>query len=120
MSQDHAREYIICYDIGEPKRLSRIHRMLKRIALPLQYSVFYTRMSERQRNKLAELLEKRIDPLEDDLRIYPLPPQYNVQYLGCEPFMEGLIPGGQTGTWEPAIDKLLSREAQRQDQEDGE
>ncbi len=45
MSANHAREFIISYDIADPKRLSRIHRMLKRLAMPLQYSVFYARMS---------------------------------------------------------------------------
>ena len=34
------REYIICYDITCPRRLGRIHRVLKRLANPLQYSVF--------------------------------------------------------------------------------
>ena len=34
------RETIICYDICCPRRLGRIHRYLKRVAYPLQYSVF--------------------------------------------------------------------------------
>jgi len=33
-------EYIICYDITCPRRLGKIHRLLKQSALPLQYSVF--------------------------------------------------------------------------------
>lgn len=107
MSKDHAREYIISYDIADPKRLGKIHRLLKKLAIPLQYSVFYTRMTERQREKLAQLLDKKICPQEDDIRIYPLPAGYNVDYLGTEPFLEGLYPQGQKGQWTAAIDNLL-------------
>ncbi len=114
MSIDHRREYIISYDIGDPKRLQRIHRMLKRLAIPLQYSVFYTSMSERQRGKLADLLGRKIEPKEDDVRIYPLPSGYNVQYLGQPPFMEGLHPGAQSGQWTDAIDDILADEARKQ------
>ena len=71
MSRHHNREYIITYDIADPKRLNRIHRMLKRLAIPLQYSVFYIRMSDHQRDKLARLLERKINTREDDIRIYP-------------------------------------------------
>ena len=118
MSKDHAREYIISYDIADPKRLGRIHRMIKRLAMPLQYSVFYTRMSERQRDKLANLLENKINPKEDDIRIYPLPNGYNVQYLGQNPFGEGLQLVRQNGHWQAAIDQELAKAQKRLKQQE--
>jgi len=118
MSKDHTREYIISYDIADPKRLGRIHRMIKRLAMPLQYSVFYTRMSERQRDKLTDLLENKINPKEDDIRIYPLPNGYNVQYLGQNPFGEGLQLTRQNGHWKAAIDQELAKAQKRLKQQE--
>ena len=115
MSKNHIREFIISYDIADPKRLQRIHRMLKKLALPLQYSVFYARMSEHQRDKLSNLLERKINPREDDIRIYPLPPKYNIQYLGQEPFIQGLHLSGQGGEWHSVeVQMVLDNEEKRQ------
>lgn len=71
MSQ--AKPHIIAYDISDPKRLARIHRFLKKQATPLQYSVFYTLLTPVECKKLYKQLENRIDPAQDDVRIYPLP-----------------------------------------------
>ena len=114
MSKHHRREFIIAYDIADPRRLSRIHRMLKRLAMPLQYSVFYAQMSDHQRDQLAKLLENEIDNKEDDIRIYPLPRAYSVQYLGEDPMLEGLHPDGLNGDWEAAVQSVLDRTERRQ------
>ena len=33
-------DYIICYDITNRRRLGRVHSLLKKHAVPLQYSLF--------------------------------------------------------------------------------
>ncbi len=66
-------EYLICYDIAEPKRLNRLHRHLKKWAAPLQYSVFLMSGDERQLERCMQQAAKIINSTEDDLRAYPLP-----------------------------------------------
>ena len=65
--------YVISYDIGNPKRLLRIHHYLKGLALPIQYSVFYFEGSEVELKKCIAKLTTMIDSKEDDVRCYPLP-----------------------------------------------
>ncbi len=67
--------YLISYDIGNPKRLSKIHRFLKKHAIPIQYSVFYAKLTIEERKQLLEALEQKINPKEDDIRCYPLAPK---------------------------------------------
>jgi CRISPR-associated protein Cas2 len=66
-------DYIICYDITDPKRLSRMHRHLQKHAMPIQYSVFFFNGTERQLETCLEIAVSLIDPDADDLRAYPLP-----------------------------------------------
>jgi len=73
MSRSKKTPYIIAYDIGNPKRLVKIHRFLKKQAMPLQYSVFYAKLSKPELETLIKALDNRIVDAEDDIRIYPLP-----------------------------------------------
>ena len=36
---------LLCYDIRDPKRLQKVHREVKKVGMPLQYSVFYIEMN---------------------------------------------------------------------------
>ncbi|MEZ5537196.1 MAG: CRISPR-associated endonuclease Cas2 [Thiolinea sp.] len=65
--------HIVCYDIRCPKRLGRVHRYLKKRAIPLQYSVFLAQLDEKKRDKVLRDLRVIINLQQDDVRIYPLP-----------------------------------------------
>ena len=39
MPADVERQYLLCYDIREPGRLTRVHRYLTSVAIPLQSCV---------------------------------------------------------------------------------
>lgn len=82
-------EFVICYDISDPKRLSRLHRLLTKCAVPLQYSVFLFRGDERQLGRWLEQAAGIIDPKTDDLRAYPLPARGIKARLG-----KPALPGG--------------------------
>lgn len=66
-------EYLIAYDITNPKRLARVHRALSKVAMPIEYSVFYAVLDPRQIVRHLAEISALIDPSSDDLRCYPLP-----------------------------------------------
>ncbi len=73
MAINQPRLCLVCYDIADPRRLLRVHRYLRETGLPVQYSVFAIRLTPRQLALLLQDLNRRIEPREDDVRIYPLP-----------------------------------------------
>jgi len=66
--------WLICYDIADPRRLKRVHKIVRRFASPFQYSVFRRSATRREIVDLLTDLEHVIDPRRDDLRAYPLRP----------------------------------------------
>jgi CRISPR-associated protein Cas2 len=83
--------YLIAYDIGDPRRLARLHRYLKGEALALQYSVFFGTFTAAGIERLEDEIAARIDPRQDDVRIYPLPADFQVWALGASaPLPEGV------------------------------
>ncbi|WP_337627862.1 CRISPR-associated endonuclease Cas2 [Duodenibacillus massiliensis] len=66
-------QYVLAYDISDPRRLQKAHAFLSSVALPIQYSVFLLDGNERQCQECVEALKKIIDLKTDDLRIYALP-----------------------------------------------
>lgn len=83
--------HIIAYDIANPKRLGRVHRYLKKIALPLQYSVFLIEMDAERRDKVLKHLRTLIHPRQDDIRVYPLPNEPEWVKLGKALWDDGLL-----------------------------
>lgn len=75
--------YIVCYDIVDDKRLSKIFRFLKQSGIHIQYSVFYCRLTWEELLKLKIELKGIIDDKKDDVRIYPLPSDSKTIVMGC-------------------------------------
>jgi len=73
MALNAPRDWLIGYDIRDPRRLVRLHRFLKDVAAPVQYSVFAMRATPGRIGRLACDIEARIHLKEDDVRIYPVP-----------------------------------------------
>jgi len=63
-------KYLICYDIRDPKRLIKLHNYLKRVALPLQYSLFLLEGNTKLKTQCMLSASKIINPKVDDLRCY--------------------------------------------------
>lgn len=75
--------YLVCYDISDPKRLNRVFRHMKGIGIHLQYSVFHCTLTWAELNELKRRLKELIDAKYDDIKIYPLPANCKIIVLGC-------------------------------------
>lgn len=75
--------YLVCYDIRDVKRLTRVFRFLKQNGVHIQYSVFYCRLTWEELIRLKGRLKELINEKSDDIRIYPLPSDLKVEIMGC-------------------------------------
>ena len=83
--------YLIAYDIANPRRLSRVHRTLKKQGLPVQYSVFTVVMKRKALLRLLDCLNALIKTAEDDIRCYRLPERAEIKTLGQQYFPEDVM-----------------------------
>lgn len=84
-------DFLICYDITDPKRLNRIHRQVTRWAVPIEYSIFLYCGDTRSLATHLKTLAAMIDEKTDDLRCYPLPKNGLRKRLGRPTLPEGII-----------------------------
>ncbi|WP_170923896.1 CRISPR-associated endonuclease Cas2 [Desulfocicer vacuolatum] len=63
---------MFCYDIADPKRLVKVHRLMKKSGLAVQKSIFFIQGTELQMKALLGDLGKLIKPKYDDIRAYPV------------------------------------------------
>ena len=63
--------HLVSYDIRDPKRWRRVHRLLKGYGRSVQYSVFRVRGTRLTIERMRWELEKLLDE-EDELLIIPL------------------------------------------------
>lgn len=66
------RCYLVCYDIRDPKRLRRIHKLMKAYGEPWQYSVFYCTLKAIDRVRLETALRETMNLKEDQVLIVNL------------------------------------------------
>ncbi len=65
------KDYIISYDIRDPKRLSRLSRRLEKSAMRIQKSVYlYASVSRKELLDIIDMINAVIDNEADDVRIY--------------------------------------------------
>lgn len=67
-----SHQYIVCYDIADPKRLKRIHKCVLAYAMSIHYSVYFAVLSKREHKTLVAELSNIICHDEDDVRIYKI------------------------------------------------
>ena len=75
--------YLVCYDITEPRRLAKVYKFIKGKGLHIQYSVFHCSLTWPNLLEIKEKLNYLIDEKEDDVRIYPLPAEEKVIVMVC-------------------------------------
>ncbi|MCW6038249.1 CRISPR-associated endonuclease Cas2 [Spirulina subsalsa FACHB-351] len=79
--------YLICYDIVEDRRRTKVSNLLEAYGLRVQKSVFEAVLNSNQYQKLKGQLEGLIDLERDQLRFYPLSEhcRAKVAILGVQP-----------------------------------
>lgn len=94
--------YLVCYDVADPLRLGRIYRLVSEEAALVQYSVYLYEGTTCSVQALAREISSLIDPKEDDIRVYALPPCPRVIRLG-RMFGQGaaFLPGDRSGLLGP-------------------
>ncbi len=105
--------YLIAYDIADPRRLSKVHRILKKQGLPLQYSVFNVVMTRTRVEQLLARIEGEIKKTEDDVRCYRLPANAKTDSLGRQYFPEDVF------LFSNGLDRLLKPRQIPSDLKDG-
>jgi CRISPR-associated protein Cas2 len=73
MSLHQTAQWLVTYDIANPRRLARVFKHLKKEGVPMQYSVFAVDASNAKMGALMVHLGTLIDLREDDVRAYRLP-----------------------------------------------
>lgn len=68
------RCYLVCYDIRNPKRLRRVHKVLKGYGEAWQFSVFFCVLKDIDRVRLQSDLEEQMNLKEDQTMILDLGP----------------------------------------------
>jgi CRISPR-associated protein Cas2 len=67
--------YMVCYDIGNPKRWRKIHKLMLAYGEPLQLSVFLCRLSPVEFEEMLERVLGELHRTEDALAVAHLGPQ---------------------------------------------
>ncbi|RIH89439.1 CRISPR-associated endonuclease Cas2 [Calidithermus roseus] len=76
------RFYTVAYDIPDDGRRVKVANILKSFGERVQLSVFECWLNAAQLEQLKKLLQKKIDPSEDGVRIYPVGGAVEVLGLG--------------------------------------
>ena len=81
-------KYVVCYDIPDTKRRTKLHKNLKYFGNPKQYSVFECDLSPRQLKRMKKKIKAIITPEKDNVRIYPLCEKCvkQTEFFGGKPF----------------------------------
>jgi len=85
------KTFVIGYDIRQPRRLSRVRRVMVRYAAPIEYSIFVLCGNLEAANRCLGEVLKLINPQEDDLRCYQLPVRGRQFRLGRASLPEGIF-----------------------------
>jgi CRISPR-associated protein Cas2 len=87
----HKIKYLLCYDVSDPRRLRRVHRVVRDWGIPIQFSVFEIDLMPVQMEKLLAELTALIEATEDKVIFYRLSPHQERISLGQAIATEDLL-----------------------------
>lgn len=87
--------WLVSYDIADPSRLRRVHRVLRGYGDWMQYSVFRCELGERERVKLQAALEEEIHHDDDQVLFAYLGPAEGCGGEAIECLGKPFVPRGR-------------------------
>lgn len=84
-------QYLVGYDITDPKRLIKVHKQMTKYGTPLQYSIFLLEGTGKFLQECLHEVLEIMDKKKDDLRVYPLPSGAKQWHIGKAVLPEGII-----------------------------
>lgn len=78
------QHWVCCYDISNPKRLAKVHQLLSKEGIAINYSVFYLYVDPLKLGKLQQQLKKMLSD-DDDMCIYAGAHLYQAYHVGEVP-----------------------------------
>ena len=82
--------WLLAYYIADKRRLGRVHRLIKKHGVPLQYSVFMVPATDAEMDALLAHMATLIDARADDVRAYRLPSKGWRMTLGSATLLQDL------------------------------
>ena len=83
--------YVVAYDICNPRRLRKVHKITKSYGESLQYSVFLCRLDTKRLKKLEAQLSREIDNDEDQILLMKLGPESDLRHLAFSTLGKSMI-----------------------------
>lgn len=80
--------YLVAYDIANPRRLSKVHNLLKKEGIAVQRSLFFVHGTEPWLNRLLDRIAELMALREDDLKAYPITDPRDVWTNGPNPLAD--------------------------------
>lgn len=74
--------YLVCYDICEPHRLQRVHRMVQAYAIGGQKSCYECWLTPAELEALKLDLQEEMDAAEDRVHFFQLDPRMKPLFFG--------------------------------------
>jgi len=66
------RDYLVCYDIADAKRLRRVFKTMRGFGDAMQYSVFRCALTAQEKTLMIEALQRAFHAKEDRLMVVDL------------------------------------------------
>ncbi len=85
------KSFLICYDICDPKRLRRVHKAIRDVGMPVQFSVFLAELKQVELDALVEQLGQLIEVSEDKVSFYHLTASKEKICLGLPSLSDDLL-----------------------------
>lgn len=93
--------YLVAYDIREPRRLRRVHKVVKDFGYSLQYSVFVCDLTGMELLDMKSKVTAEANLREDSVAIFDLglPAGRGVECIEFLGVRRPLEPGGEPAIW---------------------